>query len=833
MRKKYLSALLFGALLFASAGTFTSCKDYDDDISNLQEQINTISTTLKDLEAQVGQTGVSSVTFDEATGVLTVVDAEGTHTYTVKTPAGEVAEVDVVIDDERNLVVNDKVIGQVGDVVAVDEDGELTVNGEKTGITVGKYAILENIADNMYTITLPDANGNLQTIQLPRAIPTDLTIKVSSTSNSNQVFTEIEKTDETGGINWGTASKDITWAGPKGNIANGQLLVGQQNTIGVTVLPANTELDKQVLKLVDIDGNEAPVIVTPVAGDAENGLSGSRAISKGGKWNLTVTMDNTITKDNMGTAFTGKDDTNADKNKLYALSVNGSVETDYCFVIDTDEKARDFSKEPMTYSATNIKANGKALSTSAYDLNKGIVLSYEDAGIYDYLFSFTSADENDAEKYGITLENNVLTASDAAANQDIDLNVSVVRVDGTVVEKLNTAVITVKFGTTTVEAETLPTTTYKVTTKEVDAATKSIVVDLGNTFSSLTAAEATDITNGAGNTNNGLSSTDDKFVVAASNVPSIRISYYSDAECKNQIDFNDNAANIKNIKYAKLEFSTYNPAATTGEHTIKLTLSGANGEIKAVNIPINVTLPTFDELFTKSGAWTENTAKLYVKVGGTADLMTLYKANFDAATFDLSNSSIDKINNQDAASVSNSTLTLKAAAIKDNALNDLAMNVKYRLAGIEGFQVESGKFTVDLATQLNGGKFVFYKDGVATTPEITGDNGAVAAWNGETGNKSQGLAFNYGGKDIVFSDGKKFGEDLTLSGVDNNTNMSFTLSSNAGNEAEAKFTSNGLTFSKLARGTYDMTVTITYKKAVTSPSDVYESFTLTVKVVNE
>ena len=40
MRKKYLSALLFGALLFASTGTFTSCKDYDDDINNLQEQIS-------------------------------------------------------------------------------------------------------------------------------------------------------------------------------------------------------------------------------------------------------------------------------------------------------------------------------------------------------------------------------------------------------------------------------------------------------------------------------------------------------------------------------------------------------------------------------------------------------------------------------------------------------------------------------------------------------------------------------------------------------------------------------------------------------------------------
>ena len=40
MRKKYLSALLFGALLFASAGTFTSCKDYDDDIAGLQGQID-------------------------------------------------------------------------------------------------------------------------------------------------------------------------------------------------------------------------------------------------------------------------------------------------------------------------------------------------------------------------------------------------------------------------------------------------------------------------------------------------------------------------------------------------------------------------------------------------------------------------------------------------------------------------------------------------------------------------------------------------------------------------------------------------------------------------
>ena len=40
MRKRYLSKLLAGALLVASVSSFVSCKDYDDDINNLQEQIN-------------------------------------------------------------------------------------------------------------------------------------------------------------------------------------------------------------------------------------------------------------------------------------------------------------------------------------------------------------------------------------------------------------------------------------------------------------------------------------------------------------------------------------------------------------------------------------------------------------------------------------------------------------------------------------------------------------------------------------------------------------------------------------------------------------------------
>lgn len=40
MNKKFLSAVLFGALLASSTGTLTSCKDYDDDIDELWDAVN-------------------------------------------------------------------------------------------------------------------------------------------------------------------------------------------------------------------------------------------------------------------------------------------------------------------------------------------------------------------------------------------------------------------------------------------------------------------------------------------------------------------------------------------------------------------------------------------------------------------------------------------------------------------------------------------------------------------------------------------------------------------------------------------------------------------------
>lgn len=66
MNKKYLSAILFGTLMTVSTGMFTSCKDYDDDIDNLQEQLDkkaSLEETQKSLDEL--KTNVQAAT-DEA-----------------------------------------------------------------------------------------------------------------------------------------------------------------------------------------------------------------------------------------------------------------------------------------------------------------------------------------------------------------------------------------------------------------------------------------------------------------------------------------------------------------------------------------------------------------------------------------------------------------------------------------------------------------------------------------------------------------------------------------------------------------------------------------------
>ena len=86
MKRKYFSALLMGALTIASVSTFTSCKDYDDDINNLQRQIDDLSKTLSELQTKINDGSIlKSVESDGNGGIIVTITKNGTDTpYNIK-----------------------------------------------------------------------------------------------------------------------------------------------------------------------------------------------------------------------------------------------------------------------------------------------------------------------------------------------------------------------------------------------------------------------------------------------------------------------------------------------------------------------------------------------------------------------------------------------------------------------------------------------------------------------------------------------------------------------------------------------------------------------------
>ena len=87
MKKKFVKAMLLGAMVFAVGTAVTSCKDYDDDINSLQEQIASINkigadVTTADKNAAINSavSGLQSKLDDLAGKVASAKDVEALQT---------------------------------------------------------------------------------------------------------------------------------------------------------------------------------------------------------------------------------------------------------------------------------------------------------------------------------------------------------------------------------------------------------------------------------------------------------------------------------------------------------------------------------------------------------------------------------------------------------------------------------------------------------------------------------------------------------------------------------------------------------------------------------
>jgi len=772
MNKKFLSAILFGALMVSSTGTFVSCKDYDDDIDNINKELTDIKSKLSDLESKVTTGGAYVTKIESVEGGLKVSVSDGTsYNLTIAgTPAGST----VVIDKTTGEISIDGTPTGFFATTGTTPQGESTAPYVKDG-----FWYFYDDATKAFVKSEYKASGNAWAVQKGDSvvlhIPNEAGVMQEITlPTSSSALTALNATPSnwTSGKNiaWSKAGADVTWAGKKGNVAAGQLLIGQLGSETATVTPASYDLGAQELTLVDIDGKTAPVTVTATA--AEGDYVTDRAASPSGKWNLAIAMTDEVTADNIATAFTKKVN-GVDKNVKYALAVNGTVMTGYEYVIDTQTVNE--SKTNTAYNKANIglASANVALGTSTLSLNAATA-----AQAYDSYLTFEGASKTLAEAKGITVDGmNITVPATAAATPGLSVTVNILDITGKIAKK--DVVLTIA-GASVSETETVAPVSIKIST------VNSFSVDLGTIFTNLDA----NIAQNADATKTTVTTADGNFF-ALTSATSIGDGLYKVAE-NTAIAFkkaDGGAATIaarnaiKAVITLNYTGSKYTTAAKDlaniyGTFNLTLTLKDAQGnELKKVIVPVTVSKPEFDDYYTANqyAGWNEGILSSVIDNSGNSPAFTmptnLYTINKKADGTGMTDAQPGYTYTYKKAAVNNSEVKEAASitftdVVKDGFLKTTDYKVKANkevvtvnaLTGASNAAADntisvSKEFTMKLAPAFNKAKLVYYTNGVAGTVAAVNADGIIAALTEDkTANKPKnGLALQYGDEEIAVS----------------------------------------------------------------------------------
>ena len=773
MNKKFLSAILFGALMVSSTGTFVSCKDYDDDIDNINKELTDIKSKLSDLESKVTTGGAYVTKIESVEGGLKVSVSDGTsYNLTIAgTPAGST----VVIDKTTGEISIDGTPTGFFATTGTTPQGESTAPYVKDG-----FWYFYDDATKAFVKSEYKASGNAWAVQKGDSvvlhIPNEAGVMQEITlPTSSSALTALNATPNNWisgkNIAWSKAGADVTWAGKKGNVTAGQLLIGQLGSETATVTPASYDLGAQELTLVDIDGKTAPVTVTATA--AEGDYVTDRAASPSGKWNLAIAMTDEVTADNIATAFTKKVN-GVDKNVKYALAVNGTVMTGYEYVIDTQTVNE--SKTNTAYNKANIGlANANvALGTSTLSLNAATA-----AQAYDSYLTFEGASKTLAEAKGITVDGmNITVPATAAATSGLSVTVNILDITGKIAKKDVDLTIA---GASVSETETVAPVSIKIST------VNSFSVDLGTIFTNLDA----NIAQNADATKTTVTTADGNFFALTSTI-SIGDGLYKVAE-NTAIAFkkaDGGAATIAarnatkaviTLDYASSKYTTAakDIANIYGTFNLTLTLKDKQGnELKKVIVPVTVSKPEFDDYYTANqyAGWNEGVLSSVIDNSGNTPAFTmptnLYTINKKAdGTTGMTDAQPDYVYTYKKAAVDNSEVKEAASitfndVVKDGFLKTTDYKVKASnevvtvnaLTGVSNAAADntisvSKEFTMKLAPAFNKAKLVYYTNGVAGTVAAVNADGIIAPLTGDgTANKPKnGLALQYGDEEIAVS----------------------------------------------------------------------------------
>ena len=425
MNKKFLSAVLFGALMVTSTGTFVSCKDYDDDIDR-------IDNTLNELKSQIAALQTEVANGDYVTNVTKTADGKG-MTFTFS----KGKSVTVALDVKDGADGKPGEPGKNAQQVTISDEGELMIDGVGTGIKAGKaeagkpsikieggnwwlinekgvyedtkipasgLSAVQNDADKSWTLTLVDADGKQQVIEVPSAATMISEIVVAP----NDVANSIE--NATAGVNVTsyTFAKPEKWDGPRA-LADNNSVIYAVSGLDIRVNPVGVNVAETPFTLVNTKNSTFPNI--KFAATAESGddaldfdkINGRAANTGNGLWSLG--MKSFILSEADAKDF--KEAVTKANNVAYAVTAGTTTRSLYnVAIVQGTPKSLDKVKvkEISDSEATLVaKASTPTAKSITVDVNETYTVNPVEAeAFYDMYFTVSNLDK---DTYGVKWDN--------------------------------------------------------------------------------------------------------------------------------------------------------------------------------------------------------------------------------------------------------------------------------------------------------------------------------------------------------------------------------------------------------------------------------------------
>ena len=433
MNKKFLSAVLFGALMATSTGTFVSCKDYDDDIDQINNKLSSVEATIADLQKKIGDGAyVKSITQAADGFTVTMSDGSTTTITGIKGDAGQDGK-----DGAEWTIVDGywACNGEKTDVKAVGTDGkdgqkevEKRADGwylwngtdyEKVTVdapaTAGvPYYQIDPKDENYAVMYIYDATGkNEQAIRLPL--------------NEGLVQLYVRNNISYLNINFAKTKSDIKWDGKKAAPKKGEYIITQSfDSLMVQVNPTNYDLASiKELSLMTSQNVKVPVTLSaPVAFKGILSGATSRAVSEGGLYKIAVTPD-AITEENV--KLYGN--TNSYAKPYVSLVANDKVRSTYETAFSLNEvktsQTLQFGiyNETGTFITRNIKTKAEEPLT---------IVTSQPEYLYDAYLTVADDYKADSIRYGLVTDKTMTIQSNEKAQGKIKFIVHYMDTYGTV-----------------------------------------------------------------------------------------------------------------------------------------------------------------------------------------------------------------------------------------------------------------------------------------------------------------------------------------------------------------------------------------------------------------